>query len=88
MAPDLFLSLARQALWLMLFASAPPLLASMVTGLLVSLFSAVTQIQEQTLTAVPKLVVGALALALSAPLWGAQLIRFTTDLFNVLPGLR
>ena len=88
MTPDLFLSLSRQALMLMLFASAPPLLASMLTGLLVSLFSAVTQIQEQTLTAVPKLVVGALALALSAPLWGAQLIRFTQDLFQVLPGLR
>jgi flagellar biosynthetic protein FliQ len=88
MAPDLFLSLARQALLLMLMASAPPLLASMLTGLLVSLFSAVTQIQEQTLTAVPKLVVGALALALSAPLWGAQLIRFTQDLLGALPGLR
>ncbi|HEV2763296.1 MAG TPA: flagellar biosynthetic protein FliQ, partial [Pyrinomonadaceae bacterium] len=45
-----YVSLAAEALWLILLLSLPPLLASLVTGLVISLLQALTQVQEQTLT--------------------------------------
>ena len=53
---ELFLRLANEGLWLILILSLLPLLASLIVGLLVSLFQALTQIQEQTLTFVPKII--------------------------------
>ncbi len=82
---DYLLQVAREGLYLVLIASAPPVLASMAVGLFVSLIQATTQIQEQTLTFVPKLVAVFASLAIAGPWIGEQLIRFTRLLFEGFP---
>ncbi len=68
--------------------SAPPLLVSLVVGLLVSLFQATTQLQDHTLAFVPKLVAVLVTLAVTGPWIGQQLGRFTQALLQTLPMLR
>lgn len=84
---DFIVQAAREGLLLVLVASAPPLLASMTVGLLVSVLQATTQIQEQTLTFVPKLVAVFLSLAIAGPWIGEQLVRFTRVLYAGFPGV-
>lgn len=79
------LTLAREALLLMVLASAPPIIASLVIGFLMSLFQATTSIQDSTLSVVPKLCAAVLALVIAGPWIGQQLARFATQLFLVLP---
>ncbi len=87
MTQELLLTLAREALLLMILASTPPIAASLVVGFLMSLLQATTQIQESTLTVVPKLCAAVLALVVAAPWIGGQLTRFTTQLLLALPGV-
>ena len=82
---DLLTRVVREGLFLAVLVSAPVVLASLVVGLVVSVFQATTQIQEQTLTFAPKLVAVLLALAVSAPWIGAQLVRFTAAVFDAIP---
>jgi flagellar biosynthetic protein FliQ len=82
------LALAREALLLMVMASLPAVLASLVTGLVMSLLQAATQIQEQTLTVVPKLCAAVAALVLSGPWISSQLTLFTTTLMSALSSVR
>ena len=77
----------REGLLLVLLLSAPPLIASMVTGFVVGLFQAATQIQDQTLAFVPKLVVVLVVLLAMGPVLGAALVRFTQALFVAIPSL-
>ena len=84
MDTSIILALAREALLLMVLASAPPILASLVVGFSMSLFQATTQLQESTLSVVPKLCAAVLALVIAGPWIGAQLTRFTTQLFMML----
>lgn len=81
------LALAREALLLMVLASAPPILASLVVGFTMSLIQATTQLQESTLSVVPKLCAAVLALVIAGPWIGGQLARFTTQLFLSLPAV-
>jgi flagellar biosynthetic protein FliQ len=81
------IALARQALLLMVLASAPPILASLVVGFLMSLVQATTQVQESTLSVVPKLCAAVLALVITGPWIGAQLSAFLTQLLLALPGV-
>ena len=81
---DYLLRVAREGLLLVLVASAPPVLASMVIGLLVSVLQATTQIQEQTLTFVPKIIAVFGSLLIAGPWIGAQLVRFTRVVFEGL----
>jgi flagellar biosynthetic protein FliQ len=87
MGQDMLLSLAREALLLMILASLPPIGASLVVGFFMSLLQATTQIQESTLSVVPKLCAAVLALVIAAPWIGGQLTRFTTQLLLALPGV-
>ncbi len=82
MDPETVLRLIREALLLVLVLSAIPVLAAMVVGLLVSLFQAATQIQEQTLTVVPKIVAVFLALGIGGLWMLRQLIQFATVLYQ------
>ncbi|MFU8806591.1 MAG: flagellar biosynthesis protein FliQ [Bradymonadaceae bacterium] len=82
---DFILQITREGLYLVVIASAPPLLASISIGLLVSVFQATTQIQEQTLTFVPKLIGVFASLAIAGPWIGTQLVRFTQTLFEGFP---
>ena len=83
----MLVNLGREALMLMVLASLPPILASLVVGFLMSLFQATTQIQESTLSVVPKLCAAVLALVIAGPWIADQLTRFTTQLLMSLPGV-
>jgi flagellar biosynthetic protein FliQ len=84
---DLVLRAVREGLVLVLLLSGPPLIASMVTGFVVSLLQAATQIQDQTLAFVPKLVVVMVVLAAMGPVLGASLVRFSQALFLAIPSV-
>ena len=79
----MFTRLANEGLWLILILSLLPLLASLVVGLVVSLFQALTQIQEQTLSYVPKLILVFLSIALLGPWMLAQAAQFTRVIFDL-----
>ncbi len=79
--------MGQQAIFVALLAAAPVLLLSMVVGLVISLFQAVTQIQEPTLAFIPKIVVSALALLFFAPFILALLTDFAARVFSNLPAL-
>ena len=78
-------SLTRQAVMLMLIVSAPTLLVGMLVGLVISILQAVTQVQEQTLSFVPKIVVMLLVGAATAPWATAKLLEFSREMFGSLP---
>jgi flagellar biosynthetic protein FliQ len=85
---DLVLRTAREGLLLVLLVSAPPLLASLLVGVVVGMFQAATQIHDHTLVVVPKLVVVVLVLVALGPVLGAQLVRFTHALLLAIPSIR
>lgn len=84
---QLVLRAIREGLVLVLLLSGPPLAASLVTGFVVGLLQAATQIQDATLTFVPKLVVVLLVLAAMGPILGASLVRFSQALFLAIPSI-
>jgi flagellar biosynthesis protein FliQ len=87
MSHALVVDLARNAIMLALLISGPMLVVALLVGLTVSVLQAVTQIQEQTLAFVPKLV-GVSAVFLLALPWILQLlVKYTTELFRSLPSL-
>ena len=79
--------ITQEALYLVLIVSAPPILLSLIVGFLISVFQATTQIQEQTLTFAPKVVVVFGVLAMLGSWMGSQLWRFTYRLFDQFPYL-
>lgn len=82
---DAVVDLLRGMLWISLILSAPVLLAALVVGLVIGLLQAVTSIQEQTLTFVPKIAAIGLVLALGGGWMIQRLVVYTTDLFLALP---
>lgn len=72
------LEIARAAIWTILSASAPVLLAAMFFGVLVAFLQVLTQIQEVTLTFVPKIIAVFITLIISAPFIGGQISAFVT----------
>ncbi len=81
------MDLTRHAILIALQMSMPILLLSLAVGVLVSLFQAVTQIQEQTLTFVPKIVVLVLALVVLGPWMLHTIVGFTAGLLTSLPSV-
>ncbi|MBF0493119.1 MAG: flagellar biosynthesis protein FliQ [Deltaproteobacteria bacterium] len=77
--------ISKQSLYLVLILSAPPVLVAMILGLMISLLQATTQVQEQTLTFVPKLVAVMVTLALTGPWAMLQLVSFTMTLLDQFP---
>jgi flagellar biosynthetic protein FliQ len=71
------LDLMRTAVWVVLTASGPAVLAAMIVGIAIALMQALTQIQEVTLTFVPKIIVILLVIIATAPFMGAELQKFT-----------
>ena len=78
----MIIALARNAMETTLLISAPLLLSGLVIGLMVSIFQAVTQIQEMTLTFIPKIVAVFLALLIFFPWMLEIMTAFTTNMFN------
>ena len=75
------LGLVQNSLWTIAVASGPAVVAAMLVGIVVALFQALTQIQEATLTFVPKIVVVLAVLALTASFVGSQLFLFTEQVY-------
>ena len=87
MSHALVVDLARNAIMLALLIAGPMLVVALFVGLTVSILQAVTQIQEQTLAFVPKLV-GVSAVFLLALPWIIQLlVKYTTELFRSIPSM-
>ena len=81
------IAMVREGLELTLLVSAPLLLTALVTGLVVSVFQAATQINEMTLSFIPKLIGVFVAIVISGP-WILQLlIDYTQRLFSGIPGM-
>ncbi len=80
-------SILHQALFLVLVVSAPPVLMSLLVGFIIAVFQATTQIQEQTLSFAPKVIIVFGVLALAGPWIGDQLVRFTFHVFDQFPAL-
>ena len=85
MTPEAMTSIMSNAIALTLIVSAPPLLCGLIIGLAISIFSAVTQIQEMTLTFVPKIVVVFLSLVFSLPWMIEKLSSYTINLLHTIP---
>jgi len=81
---DDFSRIANEGLWLILILSLLPLLASLIVGLVVSLFQALTQIQEQTLTFVPKIIATILVIMITAGWMMDNLREFATRTFDMM----
>lgn len=76
------IALGRDAMFVTFMIAAPVLLISMVVGLVISVFQAVTQIQEPTLTFIPKIVASALTILFFGPFMLALITDFTTRIFT------
>ena len=87
MTPETVMTLGQRALELTALVSAPLLLSALVVGLIIGMFQAATQIQEMTLSFIPKLVVMGVALAVSGPWMLQTFISFTRRLFLSVPSL-
>ena len=85
MTPDQAIQIAREAMLVTLLLSAPMLGFGLIVGLLVSIFQAVTQINEMTLTFVPKIFAVAAALAIFLPWIIRTIVDYTVNLLNMLP---
>ena len=79
-----YVSLAGEALWLILLLSLPPLLASLVVWLVISLLQALTQVQEQTMTFVPKIIATILVLIITAGWMLDTLREFAARVFDTM----
>jgi flagellar biosynthetic protein FliQ len=82
MSPDAVIDLTRRSIWLMVEIGAPALIAALVVGVLISVLQAMTQIQESTLSFLPKLVAILVAQAVTLPFALALLGDFTRLLFG------
>ncbi len=87
MTPDFVLDIGKQALVLTLLLAAPMLLLGLAVGVLISILQSVTQIQEMTLTFVPKIVVTVMAMIFFGPWMLRLLMSFTMQLYARLPEL-
>ena len=87
MTPEMVLDVGRDSLWVIALLSAPLLLSALAVGLLVGMIQAATQIQEMTLTFIPKLIVLALALLIAGPWMLSVLTDFTINLISSIPEL-
>ncbi|MCG8413703.1 MAG: flagellar biosynthesis protein FliQ [Pseudomonadales bacterium] len=87
MTEELVLQVGREALYLIVYLAAPLLLSALLVGLIVGVFQAATQIQEQTLSFIPKLGALVVALILMGPWLLQMLLNFTENLFIRIPGM-
>ena len=84
---DSYADITNQAIKVALMVSAPMLVGALVVGILVSLFQAVTQINEQTLSFIPKILVIIATLVIFSPWKMETMVTYTQDLFTSIPEL-
>lgn len=84
MTNEFVLSLAEKGIYTILLVAGPLLLLALAVGLLVSVFQATTQIQEQTLAFIPKIIAVLVGLVFFGPWMLSKMIAFTTDIYENL----
>jgi flagellar biosynthesis protein FliQ len=87
MTPETVVGIGRQALEMTLMLSAPLLLTALAVGLIVGIFQAATQINEMTLSFIPKLLAMAAVLALTGPWMIRHLVEYSRGLIESIPGM-
>lgn len=85
MTPESVMDLAREMVYVTMLLSAPLLLSALAIGLFIGVFQAATQIQEMTLSFIPKLITMALAALIAGPWMLRVLLTFTTNLYASIP---
>jgi flagellar biosynthesis protein FliQ len=76
------LDIVQSAIWTVIIASAPAVGAAMIVGVAIALLQALTQVQEMTLTFIPKILVILVVIALTGPFIGAEIYSFTTQVYS------
>ena len=79
------LELGRNAFWMALSSAAPILLIGLTVGLLIAMFQAITQLQEQTLTFVPKIAAMVVAASIFIPWIAERMIAYTRQMMSTFP---
>ena len=87
MSPETVVTVGRHALEMTLMLAAPLLLTALAVGLIVGIFQAATQINEMTLSFIPKLLAMAAVLAITGPWMLRTLVEYTRNLIESIPGL-
>jgi flagellar biosynthetic protein FliQ len=87
MTPETIMTIGTRALEITLMLAAPMLLVALAVGLLVGVFQAATQINEQTLSFIPKLIAMAATLAFAGPWMLKLIVGYTRELFESIPML-
>ena len=86
MSPEAVMSIGQQALYVMLLVAAPLLLSALAVGLVVSILQAATQINEMTLSFIPKFIAIVLALIIAGPWMLSFFVDYVRRLFEAIPG--
>ena len=84
MTGEMIIAVAERSVWVILMTAGPLLIVALVTGLAVSIFQATTQIQEQTLAFVPKIVAVLVALVFFGPWMLSKVTAYAADIFDNL----
>lgn len=87
MTPEMVMDVSREALHLTMLLAGPLLLSALTVGLLIGVFQAATQIQEMTLSFIPKLIALVFALLFAGPWMLRMLVEYTQRLFLAIPGM-
>ena len=87
MSPETVITIGQQAMWVTMLISAPLLLSALAVGLLVGMFQAATQINEMTMSFIPKLLVMVAALVVAGPWMLAVIVNYTRQLIEQIPSL-
>lgn len=87
MTPDTVIEIGRQAVTVTVLLAAPLLLAALAAGLIIGMFQAATQIQDMTLSFIPKLIVLIVVLGLTGPWMLRMLVDYTRELIQMIPDI-
>jgi flagellar biosynthetic protein FliQ len=85
MNPDVAVDLGREAVNMALMIGAPVVVAGLIVGFVVGLLQAVTQVQEQAVSFVPKLIVMVVVLSLALPWLVSEMVQYSRDLITNIP---
>ncbi len=87
MNQEFIIYITSRMLWTITKVAGPILLATLLVGLIIAVFQSATQIQEMTLTFIPKIIVVGVILLILGAWMGSQIIGFTTELINSIPAV-
>jgi len=87
MTPETITTIGQQAMWVTMLIAAPLLVSALVVGLLIGMFQAATQINEMTLSFIPKLLVMVGALVVAGPWMLGVIVNYTRTLIEQIPSL-